>query len=515
MANTIQEKTCAIYTRKSSDEGLDRDFNTLDAQREACEAYILSQKSEGWRASEAQYNDGGYSGGNLNRPGIKQLIEDIRDGKVQTIVVYKIDRLTRSLSDFSKLVDVFDEYDVTFVSVTQNFNTTTSMGRLTLNVLLSFAQFEREVTGERIRDKVAASKKKGMWVTGIPPIGFYCENSQLKTDKSEIDFVLMVFERYLKLGSVHALKLELDAKNIRAPIRTSKKGKIYGGKLFTSKRLYSILNNPAYIGKIKHKDEVYDGLHDPVVSLDTWERVQKNLENNAPKRKTDNNRKPLISLLKGRLFDINGVPYSPSFSTKRNVRHCYYVSQNLLQYRDHPEDLIGRIPSAEIERVVEMEIRNHITNCWPSTSDPQQHKLLQCLLDTSGNLLIQQLVEKVTIDYDEIEIKLNLKGMKMPNTKQSQKNIFEGSGFKDTIVFPYTVIRKVAGAISITSPEKRFSLDDMRDEEVKRLIQGIDWRDQHFAGATISEICKKEGYSSSYVSKTIFKSFETLKRLST
>ena len=224
-------KNCAIYTRKSTEEGLEQDFNTLDAQRKSCEAYILSQKADGWKAVKTHYDDGGYSGGNIDRPGLQKLMQDIKAGKIQTVVVYKIDQLTRSLTDFSKLVEVFDEYGVTFVSITQSFNTTTSMGRLTLNVLLSFAQFEREVTGERIRDKIAASKKKGMWMGGHPPLGYQRVERNLEPDATERKTVEFIFNKYLQLKSVRLLAEHLLSRDMKTPQRVSKKDVVVAGKI--------------------------------------------------------------------------------------------------------------------------------------------------------------------------------------------------------------------------------------------------------------------------------------------
>ena len=284
MTNTPQKKVCAIYTRKSTDERLDMEFNTLDAQREACEAYILSQRGEGWQVCAEEYDDGGFSGGNMDRPALARLLEDIRAGKVQIVVVYKIDRLTRSLMDFSKLVDIFDEHGVTFVSVTQSFNTTTSMGRLTLNVLLSFAQFEREVTSERIRDKVAASKRKGMWVGGKPPVGYRIENRRLVIKESEIEVAQLIFDRYLVLGNVRDLKLELDKKGVLSPVRQTLKGKTYGGSKFSRGALYAILKNPAYIGKVPHKCQTYDGLHDGIIDIDVWQGAARRSRYRARRR---------------------------------------------------------------------------------------------------------------------------------------------------------------------------------------------------------------------------------------
>src|SRR6202046_4171614 len=264
---------CAIYTRKSSEEGLDQSFNSLHAQREACEAYITSQKHEGWHALSARYEDGGFSGGNMDRPGLKKLLEDIAAGKIDTIVVYKVDRLTRSLADFAKIVEIFDGKGVSFVSVTQQFNTTTSMGRLTLNVLLSFAQFEREVTGERIRDKVAASKKKGMWMGGIVPLGYYLEARKLVPHPTEAALVRNIFTLYLKLGCVRKLVAELKRENVKTKAWMTKSGVRVGGASFAKGHLYFLLRNRLYIGEIRHRELWYPGAHSGIVPRELWVKV--------------------------------------------------------------------------------------------------------------------------------------------------------------------------------------------------------------------------------------------------
>ena len=270
-------KRCAIYTRKSTEEGLEQSFNSLDAQREACAAYILSQKHEGWAELGDRYDDGGFSGGSMERPGLQQLLEDVRAGRIDVIVVYKVDRLTRALSDFAKMVDVFDGAGVSFVSVTQAFNTTSSMGRLTLNVLLSFAQFEREVTAERIRDKVAASKRKGMWMGGAIPLGYDVEDKALVVSPTEATVIRTIFAEYLALGSVRQLRARLDALGIVSKQRTNRFGRVSGGTTFSRGALYNILRNPIYIGKVRHKEELHEGLHEAIIDDATWKLVQTQL----------------------------------------------------------------------------------------------------------------------------------------------------------------------------------------------------------------------------------------------
>lgn len=274
-------RRCAIYTRKSSEEGLDQSFNSLHAQREACETYVLSQASEGWEALAEHYDDGGFSGGNTDRPGLQALLADIEAGKVDIVVVYKIDRLTRSLADFARIVEIFETHECSFVSVTQSFNTTGSMGKLMLNVLLSFAQFEREVTGERIRDKIAASKARGLWMGGVPPLGYDppTDGSRtLKVVEEEAERVRHIFTRYLELGSVHALQRDLEARGIHSKLHVTARGRRMGGLKFSRGALFHLLRNRVYLGQITHKGEVHDGEHEAIVDAELFDQVQKRLD---------------------------------------------------------------------------------------------------------------------------------------------------------------------------------------------------------------------------------------------
>lgn len=318
---------CAVYTRKSTEEGLEQDFNSLDAQREACEAYIQSQRHEGWRVVKAHFDDGGSSGGTMNRPALMRLLESVKRHEIDVVVVYKVDRLTRSLSDFAKIVELFDAHGVSFVSVTQQFNTTSSMGRLTLNVLLSFAQFEREVTAERIRDKIAASKRKGMWMGGQTPLGYDVKDRKLVANKSEAAIVRKLFQLYLYLGSVRRLKEEADKLELVTK-RRQQNGHQTGGKPFTRGNLYKLLSNPLYIGQIPHKGETYAGLHEGIVPTQIWEAAQKLRVRNSVERQTTSNAKSL-SLLSGLVFDEEGRRLGPSHTKKNGRRYRYYVSINL------------------------------------------------------------------------------------------------------------------------------------------------------------------------------------------
>ena len=320
-------KRCAIYTRKSSDDGLEQGFNSLDAQREACEAYVLSQAGESWSALPASYNDGGYSGGSMERPGLQSLLVDIRGGRVDVVVVYKIDRLTRSLADFARIVEAFDAHAVSFVSVTQAFNTTSSMGRLTLNVLLSFAQFEREVTGERIRDKIAASKAKGMWMGGLAPLGYDLPANGTRTlvvNPVDANTVRLLFQRYLELGSVHAMLVELEVNGIHSKQRVTAKGRATGGGSFSRGAMFHLLQNRVYVGDIVHKGQRFDGQHDGIVPADLFDAAQAML---ADHRRERGQRRRGDNVLLGKLHDANGKRMTPSHSRGANGRaYRYYVS---------------------------------------------------------------------------------------------------------------------------------------------------------------------------------------------
>ncbi len=347
-------RRCALYTHKSSEEGLEQSFNSLDAQHEACEAYIKSQASEGWRPLPARYDDGGYSGGTMERPGLKQLLADISLGKIDIVVVYKIDRLTRALADFARMVELFEHHDVSFVSVTQSFNITSSMGRLTLNVLLSFAQFEREVTGERIRDKIAASKKKGMWMGGSPPLGYDLPEAgshALRINDTEAETVRRIFERYLELKSVHALVRELDAKGIRSKERTTLTGKVIGGHRFSRGALYHLLRSRVYLGEVPHKDQSHPGLHKAIIVAELFEAVQVQLDENSRRRKATG-KSVAGSPLAGRIFDTDGQPMSPTFSYGRGGKlYRYYVSASLQRgaTRDQEDSAPRRVSATTVE----------------------------------------------------------------------------------------------------------------------------------------------------------------------
>jgi site-specific DNA recombinase len=350
-------RRCAVYTRKSSEEGLEQDFNSLHAQREASEAFIKSQQGEGWRLVKTAYDDGGLSGGNMERPALQRLLEDIRHGLIDVVVVYKVDRLTRSLADFAKMVEVFDAQSVSFVAVTQQFNTTTSMGRLTLNVLLSFAQFEREVTGERIRDKIAASKRKGIWMGGCPPIGYDVCDRRLVINQADAETVRQIYQRYLKTGSVPKLKKALDRDGVVSKIRVSRKGNRAGGQSFSRGALYELLSNPIYIGEIRHKQERHPGQHDAILDRNLWEKVQKRLRDRTD-RPTEPRTKVSPSPLAGKVFDETGEPLYVQAAVKHRRRYRYYVSKALVRGSKSEGQRGWRVPGPELERAVAIAARS-------------------------------------------------------------------------------------------------------------------------------------------------------------
>jgi len=410
---------CAIYTRKSTEEGLDMEFNSLDAQREACEAYIASQKSEGWVELADRYDDGGFSGGTLERPALRRLLADIEDGRVDVVVVYKIDRLSRSLMDFAKLVEVFDRNDVTFVSVTQSFNTTTSMGRLTLNILLSFAQFEREVIGERIRDKVAASRKKGMWMGGFVPLGYAVRDRKLVINEPEAATVRMIFERFVTVGSATALARTLAAEDVRTR----------RGRLIDKGFLYKLLNNRVYVGEAVHKGAAYPGEHEAIITRTLWDKVHGILRE-SPRVRAGRTRAATPALLKGLIFGPTGCAMTPTHTRRGDKLYRYYVSQSVLK-RGADACPVGRVPAAEIEGAVVDQLRGLlrspeiVVGTWRTARtdidelieadvrqaleavDPLWHELFPA----EQARIIQLLIERVDVRTDGVEIRLRVDGL--------------------------------------------------------------------------------------------------------
>jgi len=419
--NVIKRSRCAIYTRKSSEEGLDMEFNSLDAQREACEAYVVSQKPEGWVALRDRYDDGGHSGGTLERPALRQLIADIEAGLIDVIVVYKIDRLSRSLMDFARLVEVFDRNNVTFVSVTQSFNTTTSMGRLTLNILLSFAQFEREVIGERIRDKFAASRKRGMWMGGFVPMGYDVKDRKLVVNETEAATIRMIFERFAALGSASTLARALQAENVR-----NKRGKPID-KGF----IYKLIGNRVYLGEAVHKGTSYPGEHQAIIAKDLWDRVHAILKE-SPRDRRARNRNSSEALLKGIIFTDTGAAMTPTHTRKGERLYHYYTSMDLIRNRDsRGGEGPMRLAAAMVEGAVIAEMRRMIATpavaarvieAQRRDGSPVNEQaiiaalrafndLWDALIPAERNRIVRLLVDRVTIGPSGMAIDLRNNGI--------------------------------------------------------------------------------------------------------
>jgi site-specific DNA recombinase len=414
---------CAIYTRKSSEEGLEQDFNSLDAQREACEAFIASQKREGWSPVGETYDDGGFSGGTMERPTFRRLLKDVNAGRIDVVVVYKVDRLTRSLSDFAKIVEIFDQHGVSFVSVTQQFNTTSSMGRLTLNILLSFAQFEREVTGERIRDKIAASKKKGMWMGGLPSLGYDVKDRKLIVNEAEAETVRHIFRRYVELKSVRELKEDLDSASTASKVRTAPDGSPHGGQSLARGALYLMLQNRIYRGEIVHKGKSYPGEHKAIIDETLWNDVQAILSGNRVHRANGNSGKE-PSLLTGILFDASGGRMSPTHATKKGTRYRYYISRSLLGASTKAKTEGQRIPAAALETLLVRRIRDWLAD--PAILELVQHaapnaatqkRLIERAKDIAADEIddlytfIRLSIVRVQVHVDRIDITLDQDGV--------------------------------------------------------------------------------------------------------
>src|SRR6266446_5915724 len=389
MASEPKPLRCAIYTRKSTEHGLDLEFNSLDAQRDACEAYIKSQASQGWRAIPQHYDDPAYSGGNLDRPALKKLLADIGAGRIDVVVVYKIDRLTRSLADFAKLVEAFDARSISFVAVTQQFNTTTSMGRLTLNVLLSFAQFERELSSERVRDKIAASRRKGKWTGGTVPLGYDGKDKKLVVNKTEAETVRAIFHLYLELKSFSKLVAELDRRSIVTKRRNTKVTKYLGGIPFTYGPLAYFLKNRVYLGEVHHGGKWFEGEHEAIIDRATFDRVQKHLATKSSSRKAK--RSESGALLLGKLYDDRGNLMSPSFSTKNGVRYRFYVSSALLRGRKAAAGSVTRVPAQTVEQFLVRTLRAR----YPD-------------LELNDAELLDRHLSRASLDEHEIKLSLRL-----------------------------------------------------------------------------------------------------------
>jgi site-specific DNA recombinase len=483
---------CAIYTRVSSDQGLEQDFNSLDAQREAAEAYVKSQAHEGWRLLRDHFDDGGYSGGNTERPALQRLLEYVKAERIDVIVVYKVDRLTRSLADFAKLVELFDAHKVSFVSVTQSFNTTTSMGRLTLNVLLSFAQFEREVTGERIRDKIAASKKKGLWMGGVVPLGYRVEERKLVIDEGEAKIVRQIFERYLALQSIPALQRELREQGVVTRARMFTSGRSVGAVPLTNGPLSYILKNRHYLGEINHKDCSWPGEHAAIVDTALFNAVQTKL---AEKLNRSTNQKfSSDALLMGRIFDDRENRMSPTHANKKGVRYRYYVSAPIPQGRKHEAGSVGRVPAQEIEAQILAALRKLPSKPLRAKSEVDG--------EASDRVLVAEMLDRVVVYPERLEVRLKDPAMDAPEAPK-------------TISIPWSkpdVVRRR----EIIPPAEAIGCNrakPIRVEEQSRLLNAIDlahgWLEELISGRLedIPALARREQKSERSVRMTLSLAF--------
>jgi DNA invertase Pin-like site-specific DNA recombinase len=511
---------CAIYTRKSSEEGLEQEFNSLAAQREACEAFIRSQRNEGWVLARTRYDDGGFSGGNLERPALQDLIADIRAGRIDIVVVYKVDRLTRSLADFARLVELFDAEAVSFVSVTQQFNTTSSMGRLTLNVLLSFAQFEREVTGERIRDKIAASKKKGMWMGGNVPLGYDANERTLVINPAAAETVRRIFALYRELGCVRRVKEEADRLGLRTKCSTTANGTERGGKPFSRGHLYTLLSNPIYTGQIAHKGELYPGQHPALIDDEGWSTVRDKLAANT----SDHRRKIKAaepSLLAGLLVDAQGERLAPSHAVKKDRRYRYYVSAVLITDAGMDRAQGWRLAAREIEEVVIRILSDALTSPaklverfgTAGMPSDQLRRLLSravrmaAVLDGSAGgraKLVRELVEKIIVDEKTITIKLRrglLLGGDVPSCASDEPS---DSTVELTAAVAFT--RRGAETIFVLPGLAQQNHSSRCDPAlIKAIARGRAWFEELATGRarSLQELAKREGISRRYIRRLV------------
>jgi DNA invertase Pin-like site-specific DNA recombinase len=507
---------CAVYTRKSSEEGLEQDFNSLQAQREACEAFIRSQAGEGWRLVKTGYDDGGISGGTMVRPALQRLLSDIEEGKIDVVVVYKVDRLTRSLADFAKIVEIFDAQQVSFVSITQQFNTTTSMGRLTLNVLLSFAQFEREVTGERIRDKIAASKKKGMWMGGVPSLAYDVCDRRLVINQEGSKLVRHIYKRYLELGSVRLLKHELDQGGIVSKTRVSRNGSRSGGRPFSRGALYELLANPIYIGEIRDKGVRYAGQHEAIVDQDTWEKVQRRLCDQTA-RKGSPKIKAAASILAGKLFDENGEPLCATAAKGRHGgRYRYYVSRDLIRRgaSSVAKEKAWRLAAPQLERSVLVSVQRILNDGAAIAARLQEAEMpladIQLVLKAAearaatleslpqGALTIAELVDRVALRKNGEAISINLGSLLPAGSMLRQRPLLTFTEFVPLRMKRRGVAMRlvIGGSVSTGTADPTL---------LKAVARGRKWFNELASGRAkfSQEIAAREGVNGRFVRRLI------------
>jgi len=495
---------CAIYTRKSSDEGLDQEFNSLDAQYEACTNYIASQRHEGWKLVKERYDDGGVSGGTLDRPSLERLLIDIDFGRIQMIVVYKIDRLTRSLADFAKLVERLEEANCSFVSVTQAFNTSSSMGRLTLNVLLSFAQFEREVTAERIRDKIAASKKKGLWMGGVCPLGYDMDpdpqSRTLIVNQEEADRVKTLFELYDQHGCLRSVEREALKLKLRSKRQVYKTGRVAGDKSFSRGQIYQILRNPIYLGLIRHKDQTWPGQHEAIIDESLWDRVQEKLIA-ASQRKRGGSSSEAQAILTGKLFDETGDRLTPTSTIRRGHKLRYYVSNRLISGGTDPSGL--RLPAPRLEKQITTIIADHIeaqANNYALTTSPELHgarpvqkRATAIITNLRSDGLVQHrdLIESIYLQPKILLINLNASGFAKELEVNSKNLSMELIRFE----VPWKLKRR--------GVEIKIIIGDPAPEPDKTLIcmlaRAHQWVQDMKAGLSPGVIAQKQGVSPGYI----------------
>jgi site-specific DNA recombinase len=502
-------KRCAIYTRKSSEEGLEQNFNSLHAQRQACEAFVKSQAGEGWRLTKTAYDDGGFSGATMERPALKTLLAHVKAKRIDVVVVYKVDRLTRSLADFAKIVEVFDAHGVSFVAVTQQFNTTTSMGRLTLNVLLSFAQFEREVTGERIRDKIAASKQKGMWMGGVPPLGYGLRDSRLVVNKAEAETVRLIFRLYLELKTVRRVKEQLDRRSIVSKQWRSRGSVRHGGFPFGRGALYHLLANPIYTGEIRHKSITYQGQHEAIVERATWRRVQEILSKKAAHPRGQTVRRS-AGVLTGKLFDESGEPLYSCWAKKGRRRYRYLVSKRLIRGTAQPDDRGWRLPAERTEQAVIVGVRRILSDRGALASTLKAFgfvaaELKQAVATIDSKVESSQkvetvedlspLIERVELKRHGMQITLNLRAF-----LSADRFPAGGTNLRMTRLVPLQMRRRGIET-RLVIPGDEVAVPRTDPALLRALARGYQWFAELAAGATVStrEIATREGVSDSYV----------------
>jgi site-specific DNA recombinase len=477
---------CAIYTRKSTDHNLDLEFNSLDAQREACEAYIKSQAHEGFRLIPDRYDDGAFSGNSLDRPALQQLLAEVSSGNIDVVVVYKVDRLTRALSDFAKLVELFDRHSVSFVSVTQSFNTTSSMGRLTLNVLLSFAQFEREVIGERVRDKIAASKRKGLWVGGPIPLGYASIDKKLVVVPEEAETVRLIFSLYLELGAVRLLAEELDRRGIRTKRQALANGRIRGDGRFGVGSLANLLKNRFYIGEVVYRGETHRGEHAPILDRALFEAVQAKLMNQAVARRL--RLRGSSAMLAGRLFDDRGNPMTPTHANKRGVRYRYYVSHALLQNHRDEAGNVPRVSGPDVEGIVLHGLRQHLS----------AHGASDDACSLADCELIDRYVERVILKPTMIEVLLKDHSTLGPAQQPEGDRALDSDGTEGTptvLILPWSPPASSATKGILHEPSSPLPMSpDTREALLTAIGKARRWLDDLVNGqaASFAQIAKRE-----------------------